>query len=97
MHSASNPIWRIEKQQARLRMYERVHMRRWRAIPENRGRERAQQRLAQLEQKLKFATATSGPRFCGFCYQRPPIARVERLVATSRGFRRIFVPYCGVC
>jgi hypothetical protein len=97
MHSASNSIWRMEKHQARLRILKRDHMRRWRAIPENREQERTRQRLGELEQKLKLVTATSGPRFCGFCYQRAPITNVERLIATSRGFRRIFVPYCGAC
>lgn len=97
MGAAPSTPWDIRRQRARLRALKREHMRRWRAIPSNREQEREQQRQAQLEQKLSLLGCGTGERLCGFCYQRAPVRLVERLIATSRGFRRIFVPYCGVC
>jgi hypothetical protein len=97
MSAAPGTAWGAEKHRARLRELKREHMRRWRAIPSNREQEQAQQRLSKREQKLETLMHCASGKLCGFCYQRPPVRRVERLLATSRGFRRIFVPYCGVC
>ena len=97
MQAALYSRWAREKQQARLREQKRDHMRRWRLTPANRAHERERQRLSELERKLKLATHDTGWRRCGFCYQRASVRKVERLIATTRGFRRIFVPYCGVC
>jgi len=97
MNATHRAAWEIERQRSRLLALKRAHMRQWRADPVNRVHEREQQRHAKLERKLLLSNANVSGSFCGFCYQRPPVTKVERLVATSRGFRRIFVPYCGVC
>lgn len=86
-----------EGRDARLLFRKRDYMRRWRSVAENREHERTHQRVAQLERKVNLLTCASRTRVCGFCYQRPSIRIIERLIATSRGFRRVFVPYCGVC
>lgn len=86
-----------EEQKVRIRALKREHMRRWRAIPGNREYERAQQRQSLLERKLRMLKSGRWPVLCGFCYQRPANGQVERLMPVPRGFRRIFVPYCGVC
>lgn len=96
MHLPVTSQRNAEHQRAQFRALKREHMRRWRAVPANREHERAQQRQAEFLKKLKLLTHPGRP-LCGFCYQRPPIANVERLIATERGFRRIFVPYCGAC
>jgi hypothetical protein len=80
----------------RLRECKRSYMRRWRSVPTNRQRERAAQQRWKLVRKERVLSLP-GPKLCGFCYSRAPIAEVERLVATRTGFRRIFVPYCGQC
>jgi hypothetical protein len=97
MGAAPSTPWDVGRQHGRFRALKREYMRRWRAIPSNREQERQQQRRAQLERKLMLFRNTTGKSLCGFCYQRAPVIQVERLLATSRGFRRIFVPYCGVC
>lgn len=97
MGAAPSTPWPVERQRARLRALKRENMRRWRAIPSNREQEREQQRRAQQERKLRLFRNSAGNGLCGFCYQRAPVRQVERLLATSRSFRRIFVPYCGVC
>jgi hypothetical protein len=97
MGAAQGTTWGAEKHRARLRELKREHMRRWRAISSNREQERTRQRLSRQEQKSEVLLHCANGELCGFCYQRPPVRKVERLIATSRGFRRIFVPYCGVC
>lgn len=97
MSPTSFSVGAINKQHSRLLIQKRDRMRRWRAVASNRERERTQQHFAQLERKVNLLTRASARKFCGFCYQRPSVAIVERLIATRRGFRRIFVPYCGVC
>lgn len=86
-----------EGRDARLLFQKRDYMRRWRSVAANRERERTHQRVAQLERKVNLLTCASRTRVCGFCYQRPSVRIIERLIATNRGFRRVFVPYCGVC
>ena len=97
MQAALYSSWAREKHRAQLRTQKRAYMRRWRSVPGNREHERERQRLSEFERKLKLAAGESSWQHCGFCNQRRSIRDVERLIATSRGFRRIFVPYCGVC
>lgn len=97
MPSTAPSLRATEERRSRLLIQKRDHMRRWRSVASNRERERMQQHFAQFERKVNLLMCTSAERVCGFCYQRPPIGIVERLIPTSRGFRRIFVPYCGVC
>jgi hypothetical protein len=85
-----------ERDLQRLRVLRRNYMRNWRADPENRQRERKTQVRWRLNQKVKVLSQSSGT-VCGFCYSRPSIQMVERLITTRNGFRRIFVPYCGRC
>ena len=86
-----------EARVSHLLMQKRDYMRRWRSIAANREHERTHQRAAQLENKVNLLSFVSTTKVCGFCYQRPSIRIIERLIATRRGFRRVFVPYCGVC
>lgn len=97
MRSSFISVLATERRCEHLRALKREHMRRWRAIPANRAHEQAQQRESLVEKKLKILAMCSEGELCGFCYRRHSIARVERLFTTNSGFRRIFVPYCGVC
>lgn len=76
------------------RRYNREYMRRWRADPRHRKRERANREHSQYLRKLR--NAQLGP-LCGFCHQRRPKSKVLRLMPVERGFITVLMPYCGQC
>jgi hypothetical protein len=96
---ATGAISRLEATDAHLaeerRRYKREYMRRWRADPLHRGRERANRERSQYKRKLRKA-ARRGPA-CGFCHQRRPKWKVVRLRPIAQGFVKVVVPYCGQC
>jgi hypothetical protein len=96
---ATGEISRVETPDDRLaeehRRYNREYMRRWRADPGHRERERASRDRCQYKRKLRKA-ARRGPA-CGFCHQRRPKWKVVRLRPIEQGFVRVVVPYCGQC
>lgn len=77
------------------RRYKREYMRRWRADPLHRDRERANRERSQYKRKVREAVRR-GPA-CGFCHARRPKWKVVRLRPVERGFIKVVVPYCGQC
>jgi hypothetical protein len=77
-----------------LREYKRNYMRRWRAVPANKQREKIAQRRYELTRKERILNSRG--QLCTFCCLQAS-TEVERLVPTRIGFRRIVVPYCGQC
>ncbi len=77
------------------RRYNRAYMRRWRADPRHRDRERANRENCQYLRKLR--DLAQGNPMCGFCHQRPPRSKVVRLSPVPRGYVKVLVPYCGQC
>jgi hypothetical protein len=90
---------KCEQQKASKRAY----MRRWRAVAENRAREREAARKSQaarrsqmISMRLDPGTAIAAKPGCSYC-GRPTVKVLKRLVAVERGYRRIRVAYCGIC
>jgi len=76
------------------RRYNREYMRRWRADPRHRERERANRERSQCSRKLR---GVRGGPVCGFCHQRRPKWKVLRLKPAATGYIKVLVPYCGQC
>jgi len=90
---------KLERQKAQKRRY----MRRWRAMPENRAREReatrknlAARRNRMSLMRLAPGTAVAANTGCSYC-GRPTVKVLKRLVAVEHGYRLICVAYCGIC
>jgi hypothetical protein len=93
------PFEILERQKACKRGY----MRRWRAVPENRAREREAARKSRAARRnrvtlirLDPGTAIAAKPGCSYC-GRPTVKVMKRLVAAERGYRLIRVAYCGIC
>jgi len=89
----------LERQKASKRGY----MRRWRAVPENREREREAARKSRAARRSRMTlirldpgTAVAANPGCSYC-GRPTVKVLKRLVAVERGYRLIRVAYCGIC
>ena len=81
---------------ARRRRYSRDYMRRWRADPCNRNRERGMWQRWGFEQKCREASEPARP-VCALCHRRTPVMKVPRLQPARGGYVEVLVPYCGVC
>lgn len=93
-----------EQQVEHRRQYNREYMRRWRANPHNRDRERINRQRWHYSRKLRdFEVGRDGGAdrpLCAFCHQRAPICRVPRLMVVEGrpgGFVEVNVLYCGQC
>lgn len=90
---------KLERQRAQKRRY----MRRWRAVPENRARERqaARKSLAARRSEMSLirldpGTAVAAKPGCSYC-GKPTVKVLKRLAAVESGYRMIRVAYCGIC
>lgn len=89
------------------RQYHREYMRRWRADPSHKERERDKRQQSYCGRKLRNAERDKGARtsdpgepVCNFCRLRPPLQTVVRLQiceSAPGGYVRIRIPYCGQC
>jgi hypothetical protein len=87
----------------RQRAQKRRYMRRWRAVPENRARERqagrkslATRRSRMSLMRLDPGNAVVAKPGCSYC-GNPTVKVLKRLVAIESGYRMIRVAYCGFC
>lgn len=78
------------------RRCKRDYMRRWRAAPKNRKREKQTRQRAWLQRKLNGDPKRS-LRVCAFCNYRQSVTTVARLEPLPRGFVEVHLPYCGEC
>ena len=85
-----------ERQREALRRDKREYMRRWRANPENRARVVAMRNRQCAKRKLQRSRET-GERMCSFCRTHTAVKRIERLIATSGGFKPVYVLCCTEC
>lgn len=74
----------------------REYMKRWRANPANRERVVEARQRQNAKRKIE-SSRNAGGIVCAFCHTRPPVKRIERLVATRESFRSVFVPCCADC
>jgi hypothetical protein len=74
----------------------RNYMRRWRADPRHRARERIRSSRLRVTHKCGEAVVRGKP-VCGFCHLREPVRQVRRLKPSRIGYVEVVVPYCGVC
>jgi len=84
---------------AQHRKQNRDYMRRWRKSAANRAKEK--RRSAGLSWQRKLERATQGPREgetpkCAYCHHES-IMRIDRLRPTDTGFKKVELPYCGLC
>ena len=96
MSHARGVISQRERQQEAYRTAKREYMRRWRAAPENRAQMIAMQQAQNARRKVERSRDT-GERTCSFCRRRPPVKRIERMIATNAGFKSVFVLCCAQC
>lgn len=98
----------LEAEREEHRRLNREYMRRWRADPGHRARERARSRFYSRERKGRTAANCCGPPFtnargelvCGFCLLRPAVEQVTRLRISESGpeeYVEVLIPYCGGC
>ncbi|HKV03487.1 MAG TPA: hypothetical protein VJO53_00110 [Candidatus Acidoferrales bacterium] len=89
------------------RRYNRLYMRRWRALPSHRERERENRERSQYRRKshdlptgpLRY-TNSHGEPVCGFCRRNPPVSVISRLQVCEyapHGYAEVRIPYCGLC
>ena len=78
------------------RRCKRDYMRRWRAAPKNRKREKQTRQRAWLQRKLNGDPKRS-LRVCALCNYQQSVTTVARLEPLPRGFVEVHLPYCGEC
>jgi hypothetical protein len=88
------------------RRYKRKFMRKWRANPNHRFRERLLRRQWNYERKKRDAEQLAshmnawGEAKCGICGKPPPVTEVMRLRVSEcapDGYVEVRIPYCGTC
>jgi hypothetical protein len=84
---------------AQHRKQNRDYMRRWRTTAANRAKKK--RRFAGLSWQRRLERATQGPREgeipkCAYCHHES-IVRIDRLRPTDTGFKKVELPYCGLC
>lgn len=88
------------------RRYKREFMRKWRANPHHRFRERLlrshwnyERKKREAEQPVSHRNAR-GELKCGICGKLPPVTEVVRLRVSEcspDGYVEVRIPYCGTC
>jgi hypothetical protein len=95
----------VDAELEKRRRSNRDYMRAWRSNPCRAARQQASRSIWDAARKLRNAgkamepfTTVSGKPICGFCGKRAPLTYASRLRLGPDGkFRRVEIPYCGMC
>jgi hypothetical protein len=95
----------VDKPLEKRRRSNRVHMRELRSNTRHLAGQRVKCAIWEAARKLRNASVAMEPfrsvlgnPICGFCGKRRPVSHVPRLQIGADGeFRRVEIPYCGIC